>query len=86
LFTARRNGARYAIVLANNDAAPPPESVTVPENLLERGGRISLLPFDETLSSEAAAQGQCRVRLPTTARAKLPPGMAWVIRVTPISV
>ncbi len=83
LFTARANGARYAIVLAGNDTAQPPESVTVPEKLLQQGGGISLLPFNEPLSSEAATHGQCTVRLSATARAKLPPGIAWVIRFAP---
>lgn len=83
LFTARRDGTRYAIVLARDDTAPPPESVTVPEQLLERGGRISLLPFDVTLAAEAGTKGQSIVRLPATARAKLPTGIAWVIQFSP---
>lgn len=83
LFTARRNGARYAIVQAADDTARPPESVTVPAKLLKQGDRISLLPFDVTLSSEAATNGQCTVRLPETARAKLSAGIAWVLRFAP---
>lgn len=83
LFTAKPDGVRYVIVLADHDTALPPESVTVPEELLARSGRISLLPYDEPLSSEAANKGQCTLRLSAAARAKLSPGTAWVIRFEP---
>lgn len=83
LFTARRDGTRYAIVPAADDQAGPPESVNVPKKILEQGGRISLMPFDEPLSAGAAAEGQTTLKLPAKARARLARGMAWVIRFSP---
>jgi len=83
LFTAKQDGTRYAIVPAGDDTAQMPENVTVPENLMERGGRISLLPFDDTLSSEAASNGQRIVQVPAAARSKLPVGIAWVVKFAP---
>lgn len=83
VFTAKPDGTRYAIVLANDDNAQLPAEVTLPERLLEGESRISLLPFDVTLSAEPAASGQMRVRLPAMACPKLPAGTAWVIKFAP---
>jgi alpha-L-fucosidase len=83
LFTARKDGTRYAIVLAADDSSPMPEQVTVPGHLLARAGGISLLPFDEPLESEPGPQGQRIVPIPARIREIMPVGMAWVIRFTP---
>ncbi len=83
LFTARRDGTHYAIILAGTDEAQVPEQVVVPEAVLKPGGRISLLPFDVTLTAEPAGSGKRLVRVPAWAAAKLAPGMAWVIKFAP---
>ena len=83
LFTAKQDGTRYAIVLASDEKMQLPESVTLPKSILERGSRISLLPFNEPLSSEAATNGQCIVRVPPAARSQQPSGIAWVIKFAP---
>lgn len=83
LFTAKRDGARYVIVLAHHDTEQPPEHVMVPASILDRSVTTFLLPFDVPLTPEIATQGQFRIQLPAAARAKLPPGIAWVIRISP---
>ncbi|MBI3987149.1 MAG: alpha-L-fucosidase [Lentisphaerae bacterium] len=83
LFTAGRDGTRYAIVPAGDDMEPMPECVTVPENIPEKGGRISMLPFDDTLFSGVANNGQCMVQVPAAVRSRLTAGMAWVLKFAP---
>jgi alpha-L-fucosidase len=83
LFTARRDGTHYALVLAGNDEAQMPEQVAVPENITKEGGRISLLPLDVTLTAEPAVNGKCIVRVPAGVATKLTSGIAWVIKFAP---
>jgi alpha-L-fucosidase len=85
LFTARRDGTHYAIILAGNDEAQVPEQVVVPEAILNPGGRISLLPFDVTLTAAPVGKGKLLVRVPAQAAAKLTSGMAWVIKFAPFA-
>jgi alpha-L-fucosidase len=83
LFTAKRDGTRYVIVLAADDQEQLPASVSLPETILRKNSRLSLLGFDSALSPEAPANGQRIVRLPAEARTDMPAGLAWVIKVDP---
>ena len=83
LFTARRDGSRYVIVLADDDQARLPARVTIPEAVLANAGRISLLGFAGALTADDPVNGQRAVRLPAAARAQLPAGTAWVIALAP---
>ncbi len=81
VFTAKRDGTRYAIILAGDDQEQLPEHVSLPESILKKNGSLSLLGWKGALTAEAPVNGQHIVRLPTEARAVLPAGIAWVIKV-----
>lgn len=77
VFTRKRDGTMYAIVLAKDDGAGLPESVTLPGEIASRVGKARLLgggslPVDEHGVVEFSPE----------ARAKSAGGSAWALKLT----
>ena len=78
VFTTKRDGTVYAIVLAKDDNAGLPEKVSLPVELLAKAGKISLLGYG---SLKMGSLGE--IEIPAKARTKPPCGHAWVVKITP---
>jgi alpha-L-fucosidase len=78
VFTGTRDGTVYAIILAKDDHAGLPESVTLPAELTAKAGTIELLGFGELKVSSAGS-----IEVPGVARATPPCGHAWAIKLRP---
>jgi alpha-L-fucosidase len=82
VFTTRRDGTVYVIVLAADDLSAMPEKVMIPVDLAKNTASIKLLGFGELKTGETR-NGQTEVLLPQSARTKPPCGHAWALRLTP---
>jgi alpha-L-fucosidase len=79
VFTARRDGTVYAIVLSKDDTHPSmPEKVSLPQELLAKAGKITLIG-GPTLTASAAGE----IEFPAALREHPPCEYAWVIKMTP---
>lgn len=82
VFTGKRNGVVYAIVLTRDDTGTLPEKVSIPSELAANTGKITLLGYG-TLDSDDAKDDQTAIPIPAAARAQPPCAYAWVIQLTP---
>ena len=82
VFTCRRDGTVYAIVLAKDDNRTLPEAVSIPAELASKAGNISLLGYGVIQPGEMK-DGQTTIVIPVAARAKSPCAHAWTIKLTP---
>lgn len=78
VFTQKRDGTVYAIVLAKNDTDSLPESIQLPPEITSNVRRLKLLGAG---SLKANATGG--IEIPTDVRAKSEGGLAWAIKLAP---
>jgi alpha-L-fucosidase len=78
VFTTKRDGTIYAIVLGKDDDAGLPEKVSLPPELLARTGKITLLGGSEMKSGAAG-----EIEIPQSMRAHPPCAYAWVLKLSP---
>ena len=77
VFTRKKNGTVYAILLAKNDSAGLPETVKLPIELLAKAKSLRLLGFGELRASEDGT-----IAIPASYQKKSEAGLAWAIRIT----
>jgi alpha-L-fucosidase len=82
VFTGKRDGTIYAIVLAKDDKAPMPEKIVIPAELTAKADKITLLGFASGLSAGETQNGQTTMVFPDAARTTPPCAHAWVIKLT----
>ena len=82
VFTGKRDGTVYAIVLAKDDKAPMPKKIAIPEELTAKAEKITLLGFADELTAGESQNGQTTIAFPAAARAKPPCVQAWAIKLT----
>jgi len=82
VFTVRRDGTVYAIVLAGDDLTGIPDKVFIPSVLAEKAAKMELLGFGKVQKGETR-NGQTEVLIPQSARMKPRCNHAWAIRLTP---
>lgn len=80
VFTGKRDGTVYAIVLAKDDRAAMPETIVIPAELTDKADKITLLGFAGELSAGETQNGQTTLVIPAAARAKPPGAHAWAIK------
>ena len=78
VFTRKRDGTVYAIILAKDDAEGLPESVRIPPEIAAQVGRIELLGVGPL---KADADGV--IQIPAEAQAHSKGGLAWAIKLKP---
>ena len=78
VFTGKRDGTLYAIVLAKDDNATLLESVSLPAELAAKAGKITLLGYGDL---EASQTGD--IAIPAAVRTKPPCAHAWTFKLTP---
>ncbi len=81
VYTVRRDGTVYAIVLAADDLAGLPEKVYLPSDLADKTSKIELLGFGRLKKGETI-NSRTEVRIPQSARMKPPCNHAWAIKLT----
>jgi alpha-L-fucosidase len=81
VFTGKRDGTVYAIVLAKDDNAGLPETITIPAALAAKAGRIELLGYGPLEGTGFPAS----IKIPAAVRGKLPCSHAWAFKLTPKS-
>ena len=79
VFTGKRDGTVYAIVLAKDDNAGLPETINIPAELATKAGKFELLGYGPLERTGAPAT----IRIPAAARAKPPCSHAWAIKLSP---
>jgi alpha-L-fucosidase len=79
VFTARRDGTVYAILLAKNDAEKLPTTVALPAELVARAKSVSLLGFG-AVEIGATRDGATTLAIPAAALATPPCEHAWVFK------
>jgi alpha-L-fucosidase len=79
VFTARRDGTVYAILLAKDDQATLPPHVAMPAAILAGRAKVQLLSFGE-LQAGATEDAKTTFTIPDEAKDKLPANYAWVFR------
>lgn len=77
VFTRKRDGTLYVIILAKDDDAPPPESITLPAAFAAVARNAELLGIGPLPLGAAG-----KIVLPSALRARLPCKHAWVIKLT----
>jgi alpha-L-fucosidase len=77
VFTRKRDGTMYAIVLANDDNSSLPESVTLPKELAAKTAQVELLGYGVLPTHDAE-----KIVIPRVAVSKPPCSYAWVLRLT----
>ena len=77
VFTGKRDGTAYVIVLAANDTAGMPETVTLPSELAANAAKVEMLGASR-LTLDAAG----KINIPTAIRDKPPCAHAWAIKLT----
>ncbi len=82
VFTQRRDGSRYAIILPRTPDGGLPESVTVPAGLAANAVHVSLLGYGP-LEPAVVKDGQAVIAIPAAARAKPPCKYAWALKFAP---
>ncbi len=82
VFTRRRDGTVYVIVLSKDDSGTLPERVAIPAELAAGVRRFTLLGWGP-LQPGKTKDGVTTIAIPTTARSKPPCPCAWTIKLTP---
>jgi len=77
VFTGKRDGTAYVIILAANDTAGMPETVTLPSELAANAAKVEMLGASR-LTLDAAG----KINIPTAIRDKPPCAHAWAIKLT----
>ncbi|MDR3689338.1 MAG: alpha-L-fucosidase [Fimbriimonas sp.] len=77
VFTRKKDGTVFAIVLAADDSAPLPESIVLPADLASRVSRAKLLGYGR-LNVDSSGS----IAIPDAMRAKSFGGQAWAIRLS----
>jgi alpha-L-fucosidase len=77
VFTQKKDGTVYAIVLARDDQAGLPEQVTLPPSLLSRAKHIHLLGYGDLKADSSGV-----VTIPEGIRQKSAGGQAWAIKLS----
>jgi len=80
VFTGKRDGTVYAIVLAKDDKAAMPEQILIPAQLTAQADKITLLGFAGKLSASEPQNGLTTILIPTSARNNPPCAHAWAIK------
>jgi len=78
VFTGKRDGTMYAIVLAGDDSGALPETVSIPVELAAKADEITLLGYGALKPSQTGV-----VNIPASVRAKPPCAHAWTIKLSP---
>jgi len=78
VFTGKRDGTVYAIILAKDGNGTLPASISVPAELAAQAGRITLLDFGAIKSDDAGT-----INIPAAAQSKPPCAHAWTIKLAP---
>lgn len=78
VFTGKRDGTVYAIVLSKDDNGTLPGTVCIPAELAAKTGKIELLGYGSLKASDTGT-----IEIPAAARAKPPCSHAWTIKLTP---
>jgi alpha-L-fucosidase len=78
VFTRKKDGTMYAIVLAKDDAGGLPESVTLPSVIASRLGKLKLVGGGALKVGENGV-----VMFPADLRAKSAGEYAWALKITP---
>ena len=78
VFTRKKDGTKYAIILAKDDKGTIPASVTIPASLVTSSTKLSLVGTRARLSTSEPKDGLVTVSIP--ALAKSPCEHAWVIK------
>ena len=79
VFTARRDGTVYAILLAKDDQATLPQQVAMPAEILTGRAKVQLLGFG-VLKAGATEDAKTTFTIPDGAQGKLPANYAWVFK------
>lgn len=77
VFTQKRDGTVYAIILPKEDNDGLPESVSLPKEFAEKAGSLTLLGFGPL---EVGPNGA--VAIPPAARTNPPCAHVWVVKIT----
>jgi len=79
VFTAKRDGSVYAILLAKDDQATLPERVTIPAAILGGRAKVQLIGFGE-LKADETKDGSPPFTIPDAARGRFPGNYAWAFK------
>jgi alpha-L-fucosidase len=82
VFTVKRNGTVYAIVLAADNLTGIPEKLSIPADLAAKASKIELLGFGELKMGETRGN-QTTILIPPAVRKNPPCEHAWSLRLTP---
>ncbi len=82
VFTQKRDGTVYAVILPKDDGGGLPETVTLPAQLTEDRAFLALLGFG-TFAAGETRNGETVVTIPSAARANPPCAHAWAIKIPP---
>jgi alpha-L-fucosidase len=77
VFTQKRNGDVYAIILAKTDSSELPSTVTIPADLVAHAAGATLLGLGPLTNDHSGA-----FQIPDSYRAKAPVGAAWTIKLS----
>ncbi|MDD5522061.1 MAG: alpha-L-fucosidase [Kiritimatiellae bacterium] len=79
VFTRRRDGTVYAIMLSKNENSKPPATISLPAILTEKTTGMTLLGYG-TLQPGETKDGQTTISIPEKARVAPPCEYAWTIK------
>ncbi len=79
VFTCKKDGTVYAVILAKDDKSSLPASVSIAAELTAKASAISLLGFGPLKPGETK-DGVTTIEIPAAAQAKPPCGYAWTIK------
>jgi alpha-L-fucosidase len=79
VFTTRRDGSVYAILLAKDDQDTIPSKVAIPAEIMAGRAKVKLVGFGELQSGEED-DGKPTFTIPDAAQGKLPGNYAWVFK------
>lgn len=79
VFTARRDGNVYAILLAKDDQETLPQKVAMPTEILAGRAQVQLVGFGELKPGETE-DGKTTFTIPEGGQGKLPANYAWVFK------
>lgn len=82
VFTQKRDGTVYAIILPKDDNGVLPESVSLPAQLAANRGPVTLLGYGALAYGETKG-GEVVVAIPSEARTNPPCAHAWAIKIAP---
>jgi alpha-L-fucosidase len=82
VFTAKPDGTLYAILLAKDDTARLPATVSLPATLVAGAKSVSLLGFGP-VETGATQDGTTTIVIPAAAQGSSPCGYAWTFKLEP---